>query len=170
MYWKETYTEKDEDGNILHQETTEKELCKDLEPEYIKIYTHMWFDFKRFPQQYRELFFQLAIKMSYCNAMDFEHSQIVFVTGPNRDDIMKACGWTNVSSLTKGLNALCNCGAIRRVSRGIYQINPEFAGKGSWRYNSKLDQGGIKNIIAEFNFALNKVRTRFNIEYDDEEE
>ena len=145
----------------------EKEIYKDTEPDYIKIYTSVFFEFKQFPTQYKELFLQLAIRMSYCNSMNFDGSQIVYVTGPNKENIMKACGWSSVSSLTKGLKALCNCGAIRRVNRTVYQINPEFAGRGSWRYNSKLDQGGIKDIITQFRFALNKVETQ--IIFDDSE-
>ena len=129
----------------------------------------MFFEFKQFPQQYKELFLQLAMRMSYCNSMKFDTSQIVYVTGPNKDDIMEACGWSSVSSLTKGLKALCNCGAIRRVNCTVYQINPEFASRGSWRYNKKLEQGGIKDIIAQFHFAAHEVNTQVIFEDVDED-
>ena len=166
IYHKETETFTDSKGQTT-TETVEKEIYKDTEPDYIKIYTAVFFEFKQFPTQYKELFLQLAMRMSYCNSMDFENSQTVYVTGPNKKAIMDACGWSSVSSLTKGLKALCNCGAIRRVNRTVYQINPEFAGRGSWRYNSKLEQGGIKDIIAKFQFARNEVETQ--IIFDDSE-
>lgn len=161
IYNKETETKTDSQGNITIK-TTEKEIYSETEPDYIKIYTAMFFEFKQFPQQYRELFLQLAMRMSYSNSMKPDKSQIVYVTGPNRDEIMEVCGWKNVCSLSRGLKVLCDCGAIRKINRTVYQINPEFAGRGHWRYNAKLEQGGIKDITAYFKFASNSVDTQID--------
>lgn len=158
---KNTKTILDGNNNIIEQITDEKAISKDTEPDYIKIYTAMFFEFKQFPTQYRELFLQLAMHMTYCNAEDLEGSQLVCVSGYIKKKIMIACGWTSESSLTKGLKALCKCGAIRRVARGQYQVNPEFAGRGAWRYNSKLKQGGLKDLVATFQFSDCSVQTDF---------
>lgn len=163
---KETSTTLDCDGNVVQQEISEKSIVKDTEPNYIKLYTSMWFDFYRFPQKYRELFIQLAIRMSYCDSNDLEHSQVVAVVGYIKKEIMQACGWKTADPLWKGLKNLCECGAIRKVDRGCYQINPSFAGRGTWRYNSKDKQGGIKDLVATFNFTERSVDTSF-IFYDD---
>lgn len=163
----DTTTRLDKDGNVLEQITEEKSIYKDQEPDYVKIYTAMFFEFKQFPVQYRELFLQLAMHMTYCNSDDLEGSQLVCVSGHIKKSIMTACGWNNESSLARGLKQLCDCGAIRRVAKGQYQVNPEFAGRGAWRYNSKLKQGGIKDLIANFHFASGSVKTAFI--YNDED-
>lgn len=164
----DTTTNLDKDGNLVDQIIQEKSIQRDQEPDYIKIYTAMFFEFKQFPTQYRELFLQMAMNMTYCNSDDLDNSQLVYVSGHTKKKIMKACGWTNESSLTKGLKKLCDCGAIRRTGKGEYQINPQFAGRGAWRYNNKLKQGGIKDLIANFQFATGSVQTAFI--YADEEE
>lgn len=163
---KETTRTIGENGNLLEEIQTERTIQKEQEPDYIKLYTKIWFDFKQFPAKYRELFLQLAIRMSYCNASNPTKSQIVAVVGDLKDEIMEACGWKTVDPLTKGLKSLCDCGAIRRTRRGCYQINPEFAGKGPWKYNPKLAQGGVKDLITTFRFANGTVET--DIYYADE--
>ena len=132
----ETVTEimTDEKGNVTEQ-TTIKETSFDKvqEPDYIKIYTNMWCEFKSVPVQYRNLFLALALRMSYCNKNDLEHSQLVYTGKPFSDELMKECGWTSYDSLMKGLKALCKSGAIKKIARGVYQINPEYAGRGGWQ-------------------------------------
>lgn len=157
-----------ENGTLIEERQKQKTIKKDQEPDYIKIYTRMWFDFKQFPTKYRELFLQLAIRMSYCNAIKPNQSQVVAVIGVIKDEIMEACGWKTVDPLTKGLKSLCDCGAIRRTSRGCYQINPEFAGKGPWRYDPKLERGGVKDLVTTFHFGNGTVET--DIFYADEDD
>lgn len=164
---KNTRVELDSDNQIVSTVTEEKSIKKDQEPNYIKIYTAMFFEFKQFPVQYRELFLQLAMHMTYCNSEDLDGSQLVCVSGHIKKSILSACGWNNDSSLARGLKKLCDCGAIRRVAKGQYQVNPEFAGKGAWKFDSKLKQGGIKDLIANFRFSDNSVNTA--IIYNDED-
>lgn len=163
---KDTTRTIDGNGTLLEETQRERTVQKDQEPDYIKIYTSMWFDFKQFPAKYRELFLQLAIRMTYCNMANPQRSQIVAVIGDLKDEIMEACGWKTVDPLMKGLKSLCDCGAIKRTRRGCYQINPEFAGKGPWRYNPRLEQGGVKDLITTFRFANGTVET--DIYYDDD--
>jgi len=83
----------------------------------------------------------------------------------NAKVIAKECGWATLSPLYEGLKVLCNHGAIRKLSRGMYQINPSYAGKGAWRYNKKERQGGIENIITTFRVRGKSVDTV--IEWDE---
>ena len=151
----------DEEGNVTEQ-TTIKETSFDKvqEPDYIKIYTNMWCEFKSVPIIYRNLFLSLATRMSYSNKSDLEHSQLVYTGKPFSDEIMKECGWTARDSYMRGLRVLCECGAIKRIARGVYQINPEYAGRGGWQYNPKTNSGGIKDLIAKFNFKQGTVDTQ----------
>ena len=156
----EITTEIDEEGN---EKTTIKETSAKIErssePDYIKIYTDMWCEFNQIPQRWRELFLQLAIRMSYANSNDLENSQTVVVYGMISKSITEACGWKDKSNLRRGLKALCDCGAIKNVGRATYQINPSYASKGSWKYNPKLANGGVEDLIAVFKFKDKSIKT-----------
>lgn len=150
----------EEDGTS-RTTVTEKSITRDKfrEPDYIKIYTNMWCEFNQIPMVYRQLFLELALRMTYCNSTKLAKSQLVSTGSPYKEDIMEACGWKSKGMYQKGLKALCECGAIKRINRGIYQINPSYAGKGKWLYDSKADQGGVKDLIATFNFKDKTVDT-----------
>ena len=64
--------------------------------------------------------------------------------------VLKECGWSGDDALCKGLKALVNCGALRKIGRGIYQINPRYAARGTWHYQSRKKQGGVENLLAAF--------------------
>lgn len=150
-----------EDGTeSVKQTITETSFSKEREPDYIKIYTKMWCEFKGVPEKYIQLFLSLAMNMTYCNSTDLPHSQLVNTGKPWSDLYMKACGWKTKDPYLKGLKALCKCNAIKHISRGVYQINPSFAGRGSWKYNPRDDQGGVKDLVAQFNFRTNEVETK----------
>lgn len=100
----------------------------------------------KLPAAYRFLFVVLASRMSYCDRDDLEHSQLVITEKPFRDEIMRIMGWGNRDSLQKGLRALCECNAIRKVSRGCYQINPRFASKGQWKDNPRITQSNVEGL------------------------
>ena len=148
---KETYV--DEDGKV---KSTTKEMTvkkeRSEEPDYIKLYTRMWCEFNEIPLSYRTLFLSLVSRMSYCNRNDLENSQLVNTGKPWSKSIMEECGWKSSDSLMKGLKTLCDCNAIRKVGRGVYQINPSYAGRGTWKYNPRLNGGGIEDLVATFNF------------------
>lgn len=151
----------DEHGNISEDTiiTTNKIEVSD-EPDYIKLYTRMWFEFKGVPTAYTQLFLSLVCRMSYCNSNDLTNSQLVNTAVPWRDSIMAECGWKSAESLKKGLKTLCEANCIRKVGRGVYQINPQFAGKGEWKYNPRLSRGGVRDLIATFNFTDKSVNTQ----------
>lgn len=150
----------DADGNessTLKESTTNIERSN--EPDYVKLYTRMWCEFNQIPNAYRDLFLELVTRMTYCNSHDLDNSQIVFTGEPIASAVMKALGWKKRMYQT-GLKVLTECGAIKRAARGVYQINPEYAGKGEWKYNPKLQRGGIEDLIAKFNFKEGTVETK----------
>lgn len=168
---KETVTQLDSEGNVLRQtEKTKTRTAKGGEPDYIKLYTNMWCEFNGIPVAYRSLFLELVMRMSYCNARNLGKSQIVYTSKPNGDSICEALGWKSRQSLQKGLKVLCECGAIKWVNKGVYQINPAYAGRGQWRYNASADQGGIENLIATFNFKEKAVETNMVWAEDENED
>lgn len=40
--------------------------------------------------------------------------------------------------------------AIRKISCGVYQVNPKYAARGTWHYHSRKKQGGVENLLAAF--------------------
>lgn len=156
---KDTQTIIDENGveRSTTKETTTK-VERSTEPDYIKIYTKMWCEFNQIPLAYRDLFFELICNMTYCNASDLQHSQLVYTGRPWSDCIMQRLGWKR-AMYQRGLAELCQCKAIKKISRGVYQINPSYAGRGEWKYNPRLQRGGIENLVATFNYAAGTVQT-----------
>lgn len=145
----------EEETTVVEKTST---LQRNTEPDYIKLYTRMWCEFNGIPQTYRGLFLELVTRMGYCNATDLEHSQLVNTGKPWSDSIMQALGWKK-AMYQRGLKALCECGAIKQVGRGVYQINPQYAGRGEWKYNPRLSRGGVEDLVATFSFADGKVTT-----------
>ena len=157
---KQTTIQEDADGNIKTS-SVEKvtNIQRNNEPDYIKLYTKMWCEFNDIPMAYRELFLQLVIRMTYCNSADLGNSQLVNTGKPWSTSIMKALNWKD-RMYQKGLKALCECDAIKKVGRGVYQINPQYAGRGEWKYNPRLDRGGSEELVVSFNFKDKSVDTK----------
>lgn len=166
---KETQTFIQEDGSeqSTTKETTSK-IERSTEPDYIKVYTKMWCEFNQIPLTYRDLFFELICNMSYCNASDLEHSQLVYTGKPWSDCIMKHLGWKK-AMYQRGLSELCKCNAIRKISRGVYQINPSYAGRGEWKYNPRLNRGGIESLVSTFDYVAGTVETKMQWADDGED-
>lgn len=167
---KERITE-DANGNIRKDTTrTVKAFKKSEEPDYIKLYTKMWCEFNAIPEKWQALFFALVCRMSYANIKHPEGGQIVYTIGTQAQAIRDECGWKTLDPLYRGLNALCKCKAIRKIGKGEYQINPEYAGKGAWHYQPSAEQGGVQDLIAKFSFADKSIQTKIVWASTDKEE
>jgi len=151
-----TETILDSTGNIVTQKETKKttKITRNAEPDYIKIYTEVWSAVNEIPIPDRELFLQLVVRMTYCNADKLEGAQLVNTGKPYSNDINNSLGWKPGSStLNNGLCRLVKCGAIRRIAKSVYQINPNYAGRGEWRYNPSLKRGGVEKLKASFTLS-----------------
>ncbi len=122
------------------------------EPGFVKIYIKKWSEINDIPLAARDLFIELCMRMSYADPKDYDGGQIVYLISPVSDDIMRKLS-IKKSRYQQLLKMLCDCHAIRRLRRGMYQINPAYAGKGLWKYNPRLEQGGIEDIVPHFNCA-----------------
>jgi len=157
LTYEETTTKIDEEGNEQTTKVSKNStIIRNNEPDYIKIYTNMWCEFNAIPVVYREFFLQLIMRMSYCNTQSLGRSQIVFTGKPYSDDIKATVHWGD-KMYEKALKELQKCGAIKRVARAVYQINPKYAGKGEWKYNPRLNRGGVEDLVATFNLRKKTV-------------
>lgn len=160
--YNETRTVEHADGSIEQSSVTKStNIVRNNEPDYIKLYTRMWCEFNGIPETYRDLFLQLALRMTYCNANDLDNSQLVNTGKPWSDAIMKSLGWQR-AMYQRGIKALCDCGAIRRKGKGVYQISPRYAAKGEWKYNPRLAHGGVEQLVATFDFKNGTVDTKID--------
>lgn len=50
---------------------------------------------------------------------------LIHTGGAAASELAIECGWSGKSSVFVGLKALCDCGAIRQIEKGIYQANPQ---------------------------------------------
>lgn len=154
---REIHTFTDENGvekSTIKEKTSKIE--RSSEPDYIKLYTKMWCEFNEIPDAYRNLFIQLVSRMSYATINKDEGGQLVNTGKPWNVSIMEALGWKK-AMFQRGLKVLCECNAIRQVGKGVYQINPQYAGRGEWKYNPQLERGGVEDLIAKFSFKDRKV-------------
>lgn len=169
-YHEETkqHTVEDSNGNItVDTTTTTKAISGSTEPDYIKLYTRMWCEFNGIPDKWRPLFMALVCRMGYADIKSASGGQTVYTIGSNATAIMADCGWSRRETMYRGLQALCDCNAIRKVGRGEYQINPQYAGRGEWKYNPRLERGGIEDLVATFNFGAGTVSTKIAWTPDD---
>lgn len=156
----QTTTQIDADGNestTIFEKTTN--IQRNSEPDYIKLYTRMWCEYNGIPTTYRSLFLELVTRMTYCSTADLGNSQLVNTGKPWSESIMHVLGWQK-AMYQRGLRELCECGAIRKVGKGVYQVNPQYAGKGEWKYNPRLERGGVEDLVATFHFADGTVNTQ----------
>lgn len=91
---------------------------------YIGLNIKKWMYDNEIPVLHRPLFLELAVRMSPLPIAKLDN--IVRIAGIEGDVICDALGWSQKSSLMKGLRALCDCGAIRRVSKGVYQVSDKY--------------------------------------------
>lgn len=150
------------DGEIKKEVVTETttSIKRNTEPDYIKIYTNMWCEFNEIPISLRPLMLELVMRMSYADVQDKDGGQIVSTGGYVRDTICEKLKWGE-SMYNQGLAGLVKSGAIRRIKRGFYQVNPHYAGRGEWAFNPRFNRGGVENIIAKFDFKNHAVETKF---------
>lgn len=158
--YKEITTVVDSNGNC-NTTTIERtsKITKSTEPNYIKLYIDSWCEFNRIKLRLRPLFLELVARMTYANSQDMNTSQIVHTGIPTSTTIMKNLK-IKQSTYSQYLRELVACNAIKRLSRGIYQINPKFAGRGLWKYNPSYGSGGIKDLKSNFNCLDGKIETK----------
>lgn len=166
----ETVTNNYADGST-ESRTTESKLTRKIsgneEPDYVKIYTGMWCEFNQIPLNVRPLFLEMVSRMTYADYGNTTEAggQVVALAGPVAKAIQKRLD-IKESMFYRQVKTLVDCGAIRKISRGFYQVNPSYAGRGLWKYNPKKKQGGIENIIATFNFKDKTINQRITYAED----
>lgn len=134
-----------ETGEVV-EHTEDKYKIVDKEPDYIKVYIEAMSKFVTAEELGMEtgLLFEMAKRMPYSNS--FDANQVAMV-GAIKQSIAKQLE-TSVSTIDVILNRLSKKGLIRRIGRGIYELNPIIFAKGPWLSIRKIQmewsEEGIK--------------------------
>ena len=140
-----------ETGEVIeHTEDRYKSVFK--EPDYIKVYIEAMTQFITAREQGMEtdLLLEMAKRMPYANSSDANQ---VAMVGTIKQSIAKQLN-TTVGTLDVILNRLCKKDLIRRVGRGIYELNPIIFAKGPW--------SSIRKIQMEW--SEEGIKTKFEME------
>lgn len=139
----------DKETGELIEHTEDKYTVVSIEPNYVKLYIDAMSCFITGEEVGMEtsLLLEMAKRMTYAN--DAAPNQVAMV-GSIKKGIAKQLN-TSISSIDVILNRLVKKDLIRRVGRGVYELNPIIFAKGNWSSIRKIqmewsDQG-IKSKI-----------------------
>lgn len=105
------------------------------EPPYIKVYLQDIMYLSDLSGRFVALMISLLKRANYA---DDERPMCVALVPDIKNDIMKECDWTSVGTLNNAINALINGGLVKRVGRGLIQLNPNLFGIGRWEDIAKI--------------------------------
>ena len=141
-------------GELLQTQEHEQSATKVIrsqEPSYIKLYIEDMLYMKDMPKALSTLTYELARRATYANKED---GMCIALPKYVKQQICKACGWTDLRSLNNALTKLLNGHIIQRLGgkgSGMYQLSPYLFGKGDWKY--------IENIRMQWDYNLIKGKT-----------
>lgn len=140
-----------ETGEML-EHTEDRYKTVSIEPNYIKIYIDAMSYFITGEEVGMEtnLLLEMAKRMTYAN--DAAPNQVAMY-GKIKEDIAYQLG-TTIGSIDVILNKLVKKDLIRRIGRGIYELNPIIFAKGNW--------SNIRRI--QMDWSAEGIRTRIEME------
>lgn len=140
-----------ETGELL-EHTEDKYKVVSIEPNYIKVYIDAMSYFITAEEQGMEtsLLFEMAKRMTYAN--DAAPNQVAMY-GMIKESIAKQLD-TSLGTIDNTLVKLCKKDLIRRIGRGVYELNPIIFAKGNW--------SSIRKIQMEW--SEEGIRTKFEME------
>lgn len=142
----------DKETGELIEHTEDKYKVVSIEPNYVKLYIDAMSCFITGEEVGMEtnLLLEMAKRMTYAN--DAAPNQVAMV-GSIKKGIAKQLN-TSVSSIDVILNRLIKKDLIRRVGRGVYELNPIIFAKGPW--------SSIRKIQIEW--SEEGIKTKFEME------
>lgn len=140
-----------ETGELL-EHTEDRYKVVSIEPNYIKVYIDAMSYFITAEEQGMEtnLLFEMAKRMTYAN--DAAPNQVAMI-GLIKKGIAKQLN-TTVGSLDVVLTRLIKKDLVRRIDRGVYELNPIIFAKGDW--------SSIRKIQMEW--SEEGIKTKFEME------
>lgn len=124
-----------ETGEVIADEYTfETQTKTTSEPEFVKLYLKQWIETMGPSSENTTLTTNVllaAIKLSLSFAGDEQGGQLVYFNMYNKKKVASDLG-VSISTVNNAVTKLVKLTALKRVDRGVYQVNPYIMGKGSW--------------------------------------
>ena len=106
-----------------------------IEPPFVKLYLKDIMYLSDLSGRYVPLLVSLLKRANFAND---KRPMCVALVPDIKADIMKECGWSSVGTLNNAINDLVNGGLVKRVGRGLIQLNPHLFGVGKWEDIAKI--------------------------------
>lgn len=133
-YQNRTEVIRDEEGNSVQR--TDVRVGKwDSEPPYVKLYIQDIMYLSNLSGRLVPLVMALLKRLTFANA---ENPMCVVLVPMVKQEILKETGWSSVGSLDNALQELVKGNIIKRIGRGVYQMNPHLFGRGDWKDISRI--------------------------------
>ena len=134
-------------GEVVSDDITVEGHDKMAEPQYVKLYVHQWLEtMGGAPNTMTDVLVAL-IDLGMTFASD---SQVIHATAYEKSIIAEKLG-LNPRSVDNTIQKLVKMGALKRITRGTYAVNPSLLGRGSWsdglrmRVTGDVGPDGISN-------------------------
>ena len=140
----------DENGEVINT-TTKNVAAFEKEPPYIKTYIADIQRISGFPEYVNNVLVELLRNMGYNN--------IVLMYMPIKQMICNRLG-ISINTLNKAIDELYKANILIRAARGMYLMDPNIFGRGSWsdikdiRMVVEYNSDGTRNIKTEFQNKL----------------
>lgn len=118
------------------------------EPEYVKLYINCVLTLNGLRKGLSNIFLAFLPYMSYADVNSIDGGQVIFINKAMKNIIAKKLN-IGIESINKAISEFTKVGLFKRLSVGMYQINPNIVGRGEWK--------DIKNIRATFDFASKEI-------------
>lgn len=106
-----------------------------VEPPFVKLYLQDIMYLSDLSGRYVPLLISLLKRADFANS---ERPMCVALVPDIKKDIMTEVGWNSLGTLNNAINDLVNGGVIKRVGRGLIQLNPHLFGVGKWEDIAKI--------------------------------
>lgn len=139
----------------IYEEKSTMHSEKSDEPMFIKLYLDHIAIFNGTPVGINPILAELLKRTTYADEAE-PHQIVVNLSVKKR--IAEKLGYKNTKTIDNAITEFVRAQYIKRIDRGLYQINPYFFGKGSWK--------DIKKLRASFDY----INGTMTIEAESEEE
>lgn len=127
------------------------------EPPYVKLYIDCVLTLKGLQKGLNPILLALLKRMTYANLNDVDGGQLLFINKPFKELVAKEIS-VSVKRVEQAITEFVKTGIIRRIQVGLYQVNPDIAGRGEWK--------DIQNIRATIDFKAQKIKAKIDVAGD----